>query len=219
MPVSRASRKCCPGRRARAGSAAARRPTCPFKARPRPPRCGAAASEIGADVFVQPMAARDKKLLVADMDSTLIGSGMHRRTRQGRRRRRAGRGDHRAGDARRTRFRRRPARARRAARRARPARDRPSARRGASRSIPARKPSRRRFARAAGISPSSPAASSRSPGRWRPGSAPTSIAPTGWRREGGRLTGRVEEPIQGADAKLGALARIAGAAERCRPQP
>jgi phosphoserine phosphatase len=33
----------------------------------------AAASESGADVILQPFATRDKKLIVADMDSTLIG--------------------------------------------------------------------------------------------------------------------------------------------------
>ncbi len=37
------------------------------------PALRAAAEEIGADIIVQPQAARDKKLLVADMDSTLIG--------------------------------------------------------------------------------------------------------------------------------------------------
>src|SRR4051812_17140954 len=33
----------------------------------------AAAEEARADLIVQPLATRDKKLLVADMDSTLIG--------------------------------------------------------------------------------------------------------------------------------------------------
>jgi phosphoserine phosphatase len=33
----------------------------------------AAAAEVGADVILQPLATRDKKLIVADMDSTLIG--------------------------------------------------------------------------------------------------------------------------------------------------
>ena len=36
------------------------------------PALRAAAGEIGADAFVQPQGSRDKKLLVADMDSTLI---------------------------------------------------------------------------------------------------------------------------------------------------
>ena len=37
------------------------------------PELRAAAEELGADLIVQPLETRDKKLLVADMDSTLIG--------------------------------------------------------------------------------------------------------------------------------------------------
>ena len=58
-------------------------------------------------------------------------------------------------------------------------------------------------------SPSSPAAFASSPARSPTGSAPTRTAPTTLAIAGGRLTGKVIEPILGHNAKLGALRAIA----------
>ena len=68
------------------------------------------------DVVVQPSEHRLKRLLVADMDSTMIGQECIDELADYRRDQARGRGDHRAGDARRARFRRRAGRARRSAR-------------------------------------------------------------------------------------------------------
>ena len=142
------------------------------------PALRAAAAEIGADAIVQDAATRDKKLLVADMDSTLIGqecidelakvAGIGERVAAITERAMRGELD----------FPARCASASGCSKASTPASSTACSPNG-SPSTPAPRPWRRRFARAAAISPSSPAASSRSPARWRRGSAPTNTAPTG----------------------------------------
>ena len=98
----------------RTGSTPATPSTSP--SRPTLPPCPVLSADLreilaaaDADAVLQPVAGRRKRLLLADMDSTMNPAGMHRRARRFRRPENRGGGDHRARDAGRDRFRARPA--------------------------------------------------------------------------------------------------------------